>query len=161
VRPRGNDISFVNKLNAINKDSGYLVQDKFFRDYEFGIEHYAGPVVYDATNFVKKNMDTLPGDLQTRALPHIQYSHVSLMDKDKGKAASEFRTSQSALLPSHNDVMFQAIDRRVASVTRLARNHQEQTQVLRYGFSGAYVWRYILISIRRLVVVTVKNSIKS
>jgi len=25
VRPRGNDISFVNKLNAINKDSGYLV----------------------------------------------------------------------------------------------------------------------------------------
>jgi len=42
----------------------YLVQDKFFRDYEFGIEHYAGPVVYDATNFVKKNMDTLPGDLK-------------------------------------------------------------------------------------------------
>jgi myosin-5 len=64
VRPRGNDVSFVIKLNAINKDSGYLVQDKFFRDYEFGIEHYAGPVVYDATNFVKKNMDTLPGDLK-------------------------------------------------------------------------------------------------
>jgi len=64
VRPRGNDISFVVKLNAINKDSGLLIQDKFFRDYEFGIEHYAGPVIYDATNFVKKNMDTLPGDLK-------------------------------------------------------------------------------------------------
>jgi len=64
VRPRGNDISFVNKFNFANKDSGYLVKNKNFRENEFGIEHYVGPVVYDATNFVKKNTDTLPGDLK-------------------------------------------------------------------------------------------------
>jgi len=64
VRPRGNDISFVSKINAMNKDSGYLIQDKFYRDFQFGIQHYAGPVKYDATNFVKKNMDTLPVDLK-------------------------------------------------------------------------------------------------
>jgi myosin heavy subunit len=51
-------------MSIDSNSSGLLIQDKFFRDYEFGIEHYAGPVIYDATNFVKKNMDTLPGDLK-------------------------------------------------------------------------------------------------
>jgi myosin-5 len=64
VRPRGNDISFVSKVTTMNKDSEYLIKNKRFRDFQFGIEHYAGPVTYEATNFVKKNMDNLPQDLK-------------------------------------------------------------------------------------------------
>lgn len=63
VRPKGNDSAFVSKIYTMNKDSDCLMKDKFYRDYEFGVRHYAGPVVYDATNFVTKNMDTLPSDL--------------------------------------------------------------------------------------------------
>mmetsp|Transcript_1780 Transcript_1780/g.3219 ORF Transcript_1780/g.3219 Transcript_1780/m.3219 type:complete len:1233 (+) Transcript_1780:517-4215(+) len=63
VRPKGNDNAFVTKISAVNKDSEVLFRDRFFQDWEFGIKHYAGAVVYDANNFVTKNMDTLPDDL--------------------------------------------------------------------------------------------------
>ena len=63
VRPKGSDTAFVNKVSSVNSDSDVLIKDNFYRDYEFGIKHYAGPVTYDATNFVTKNMDTLPVDL--------------------------------------------------------------------------------------------------
>jgi len=63
VRPKGNDIAFVMKAYAMNKDSDCLFKTRFFHDWELGIKHYAGPVVYDANNFVNKNMDTLPNDL--------------------------------------------------------------------------------------------------
>ena len=64
LRPKGNDISFVSKVYAMNKDGSCLYKDRFFRDYEFGVKHYAGAVVYDANMFVTKNMDTLPTDLE-------------------------------------------------------------------------------------------------
>ena len=63
VRPKGNDSAFVNKIYTMNKENQTLIVDKFFRDYEFGIKHYAGSVVYDATMFVQKNMDSLATDL--------------------------------------------------------------------------------------------------
>lgn len=63
VRPKGNDTAFVSKVQAMNKDSDCLISEKSFRDYEFGVKHYAGPVIYEATNFVSKNMDNLPKDL--------------------------------------------------------------------------------------------------
>ncbi len=63
VRPKGNDVAFVTKVYAMNKDSESLLKDRFFQDYEFGVKHYAGTVTYDANNFVTKNMDTLPSDL--------------------------------------------------------------------------------------------------
>lgn len=62
-RPKGSDTAFVSKVYAMNRDSDCLIHDNFFRDYEFGVAHYAGPVKYEATNFVMKNMDTLPNDL--------------------------------------------------------------------------------------------------
>lgn len=37
-------------------------------DLHFGIHHYAGDVIYDATDFVTKNQDTLPEDLLQVAL---------------------------------------------------------------------------------------------
>ena len=63
VRPKGNDVAFVTKVYAMNKDSDCLIKGRFFQDYEFGVKHYADNVTYDANNFVSKNMDTLPVDL--------------------------------------------------------------------------------------------------
>ncbi len=63
VRPKGNDVAFVAKVYAMNKESESLLKGRFFQDYEFGVKHYAGSVTYDANNFVTKNMDTLPSDL--------------------------------------------------------------------------------------------------
>merc|ERR1712038_1382257 len=63
LRPKGNDVAFVTKVYAMNKDSEALLKGRFFQDYEFEVRHYAGNVTYDANNFVTKNMDTLPSDL--------------------------------------------------------------------------------------------------
>ena len=63
VRPKGNDNAFVTKVYAMNKDTDVLFRGRFFQDWEFGIKHYAGEVTYDAHNFVTKNMDRLPVDL--------------------------------------------------------------------------------------------------
>lgn len=63
VRPKGSDKTFVYKSEAMNKENPCFFRDKHAKDREFGILHYAGPVVYDATDFVVKNTDTLPSDL--------------------------------------------------------------------------------------------------
>jgi myosin-5 len=64
VRPKGCDKTFVFKAQSMNIDNPCLFQVKRAQECEFGINHYAGPVVYDATGFVSKNIDTLPSDLQ-------------------------------------------------------------------------------------------------
>jgi prolyl 4-hydroxylase len=76
------------------------------------------------------------GYIMKEAGPKVQYSQVSLMDKDKGKAASEWRTSQSTFL-APDDVLSE-IDERVASLTRIPKNHGEYVQVLRYGPNEKY-----------------------
>ena len=63
VRPNGNDTSFVSKVKTVNKDTTSLIDERLHRPTEFAICHYAGPVKYDATNFVTKNTDTLAKDL--------------------------------------------------------------------------------------------------
>ncbi|KAL3941229.1 MAG: hypothetical protein SGBAC_004375 [Bacillariaceae sp.] len=63
MRPKGSDKTFVFKAQASNMSTPCFFRDKHAPDCEFGIRHFAGAVVYDATNFVVKNSDTLPSDL--------------------------------------------------------------------------------------------------
>eukprot|EP00978_Attheya_sp_CCMP212_P001221 scaffold2550_cov48-Attheya_sp.AAC.4 len=70
--------------------------------------------------------------VQEKAEPHVRYSGVSHMDKDVGKPASEWRTSQSTFLRASEDEMMIDLERRTASLTRISRTHQEDLQVLRY-----------------------------
>lgn len=63
-RPKGSDFGFVNKiyLNAKKREDSHkspLYTKRDFRDHEFGIQHFAGPVRYNASQFVMKNMDNL------------------------------------------------------------------------------------------------------
>lgn len=76
--------------------------------------------------------------IQTTAKPRIQYSGVSLMDKDRGKDASEWRTSQSAFLSPSSSSVLHELDDRTASLTRIPKKHQEYVQVLRYGHGEHY-----------------------
>jgi len=56
VRPKGSDKTFVYKVASCNKENRCFVRAKHAQDHEFGIRHYAGIVMYDATHFVIKNM---------------------------------------------------------------------------------------------------------
>lgn len=76
--------------------------------------------------------------IQKKARPFLEYSEVVLMDHDQGRPASDFRTSQSTFLSSEGDAILQDLEDRVASLTRIPRNHQEQVQVLRYGLGEKY-----------------------
>lgn len=73
-----------------------------------------------------------------KAGPAMKYSSVTLKDADIGKAASDWRTSQSTFLSAKDDKILEAIEHRTASLTRVPRNHQEYVQVLRYGESEKY-----------------------
>lgn len=48
----------------MHKEKEFFIREKSYDPCEFGIHHYAGQVIYDATQFVTRNMDTLPLDLK-------------------------------------------------------------------------------------------------
>ena len=92
------------------------------------------PLVLSVNNFIaEKECD----HIQKTAEPGMEYSQVSLMDKDKGRPASDFRTSQSYFLEANDEIMH-ALEERTASLTRVPKTHQEHTQVLRYGSTEKY-----------------------
>lgn len=62
VRPGGSDTGFVSKSATLHA-GGCFRKDPGSDASVFGIQHYAGWVEYDATQFVTKNMNTLPMDL--------------------------------------------------------------------------------------------------
>jgi myosin-5 len=69
IRPNGSDYGFVNKALHANEKSPALIIPRIKKsDVEFGIRHYAGDVMYDASGFVTKNQDTLPTDLMDCAM---------------------------------------------------------------------------------------------
>lgn len=69
---------------------------------------------------------------------HMKASPVSLMDKDKGKAAKEFRTSTQAQIHSVNSPTLQTIDQRISRLTRIPVAHNEAVQILRYEKTQYY-----------------------
>ena len=87
VRPKGNDEQFVQKALQQNKDSPCLILNKMDR-MSFGIHHYAGKVMYDADQFVTRNQDTLPTDLQDLCMKSDNFIIASDQDDEVEKEAS-------------------------------------------------------------------------
>ena len=101
VRPNGNDTSFVSKMKTVNKDIDCLINEKLHRPSEFGILHYAGPVKYDATNFVQKNNDSLPNDLiqcATKSSIDLIKTELSAAAAAKLQASSTGRRGKSSAI---------------------------------------------------------------
>jgi prolyl 4-hydroxylase len=68
----------------------------------------------------------------------MKFSGVTLMDKDKGRPATDFRTSETAFLTDRSSPQIMEIDHRTADLVRIPENHQEPPQVLRYVLNAKY-----------------------
>ena len=98
VRPKGNDSAFVSKALQSNKTVPCLMQKRTFTKLEFGIAHYAGPVIYNATDFVIRNNDALPADMHAAAQKcknEIVSKHLQ-NDKCSNSAAAAAAAAASA-----------------------------------------------------------------
>ena len=82
VRPGGSDAGFVSKVHSMNKDNPCLIRENSYHNYEFCVRHYAGKVLYDATAFVTKNMDSLAKDLHECASRSTNAILSNELDKD-------------------------------------------------------------------------------
>ena len=93
------------------------------------------PLLFSVQNFLLKNeCDHVIG----QASGSMSQSSVSLMDRDAGKEAVEFRTSETTFVSSHGDPLMEGIDQRVEALTRVPETHQESVQVLKYGKGARY-----------------------
>lgn len=120
VRPNGNDTAFVAKIKSVNNETAYLVSEKLHKPTEFGIQHYAGQVTYDATNFVQKNTDTLPRDIVDCAC-----MSSNTLIKVEVKAAADLKMS------AENDATNRhAGKRRAASHTVTAKFKSQLSQLM-------------------------------
>ncbi|KAL4630719.1 unconventional myosin-VIIa-like [Arapaima gigas] len=61
--PKGTDITMLNKMNKAHERSGVYLPPRNNREMQFGIQHFAGAVYYDAKGFLEKNRDALSQDL--------------------------------------------------------------------------------------------------
>ena len=93
------------------------------------------PLVLSVKNFLEPHeCDEIIGLGKGR----MRSSDVSRMDHDKGKDAKEFRTSTQAWVYKGETPTVKNIDERVANLTGVPVNHQEDTQVLRYELTQHY-----------------------
>ncbi|XP_073968429.1 unconventional myosin-IXb-like dachs isoform X3 [Rhodnius prolixus] len=60
---RGSAESYISKVKAQHRRNPRLVEPKPLEPRLFGIQHFAGRVVYDATDFLDTNRDVVPDDL--------------------------------------------------------------------------------------------------
>merc|ERR1711939_364494 len=80
------------------------------------------PLVFSISGFlVEEECDLIIKNGRGR----VQASPVALMDKDKGKPATEWRTSSQAWLDPH--LLPKGIKERTASMLRVGIRHQEQS----------------------------------
>ena len=87
------------------------------------------PLVFSIDDFLSESECDY---IQEQAAPRVAQSGVSLMDKDRGKAATEWRTSSTYFMASRGHAPLREIDARVAALTKVPTDHQEYVQVLRY-----------------------------
>jgi prolyl 4-hydroxylase len=76
--------------------------------------------------------------IQSLALPYMRASKTNKMDKDVDKPDTTWRTSTQYFLPPTSHASIEAIDYRVASLTKSRLAQQEWVQVLRYEKTQQY-----------------------
>jgi myosin VIIa len=61
--PKGNDKNYTLKLNKKYGDTLYFEEQKRYINQKFGINHYAGNVIYNTKNFCDKNKDLVSNEI--------------------------------------------------------------------------------------------------
>lgn len=93
------------------------------------------PLVFRVSNFLS---DEECDYIRDQAEPHMIASTTKKMDKDVHEPDTKWRTSTQHFLQTGNDKYLQAIDKRVAKMTKTSTRWQESVQVLRYLESQKY-----------------------
>ncbi|ETP36936.1 hypothetical protein F442_15213 [Phytophthora nicotianae P10297] len=93
------------------------------------------PLVFSVEEFLKDDEIDIIMDL---SLEHLKPSTVTLMDGHENRAATDWRTSTTYFLSSSKHPKLGEIDQRVADLTKVAIDHQEDVQVLRYEETQKY-----------------------
>lgn len=120
VRPKGNDEEFVSKSIQQNSKSSCLIVDKLDR-LSFGIHHYAGKVMYDASQFVTRNQDTLPTDLED--LCNKSSNFIIAQDKSKEESSRSERTTRTAPKRQRSNIVAPTVwDKYKSQLTSLMEN---------------------------------------
>ncbi|XP_078239605.1 unconventional myosin-X isoform X1 [Pogona vitticeps] len=60
--PKGTDNTLLEKLHSQHGSNQYYLKPRVI-DFQFGIQHYAGEVLYDVRGFLEKNRDTFRDDI--------------------------------------------------------------------------------------------------
>ncbi|KAE8889391.1 hypothetical protein PF005_g10664 [Phytophthora fragariae] len=87
------------------------------------------PLVFSVEEFLKDDEIDV---IMNLSLEHLKPSAVTLMDGHEKRAATDWRTSTTYFLPSDGHPKMEEIDQRVADLTKVPMDHQEDVQVLRY-----------------------------
>ncbi|XP_018336090.1 unconventional myosin-IXb isoform X2 [Agrilus planipennis] len=90
---RGTAESYVAKMKVQHKHNSRLIDPKPLEARLFGIQHFAGRVIYDATDFLDTNKDVVPDDLVA-----VFYKHSC----NFGFATHLFGSELKALYSSEN-----------------------------------------------------------
>ncbi|KAG7382027.1 hypothetical protein PHYPSEUDO_005388 [Phytophthora pseudosyringae] len=93
------------------------------------------PLVFSVEEFLKDDEIDVIMDL---SLEHLKPSTVTLMDGHENRAATDWRTSTTYFLSSSKHTKLDEIDERVADLTKVPIDHQEDVQVLRYEATQKY-----------------------
>ncbi|KAG3247296.1 hypothetical protein PI124_g8004 [Phytophthora idaei] len=93
------------------------------------------PLVFSAEEFLKDDEIDVIMDL---SLEHLKPSTVTLMDGHENRTATDWRTSTTYFLSSSKHPKLDEIDERVADLTKVPIDHQEDVQVLRYEETQKY-----------------------
>ncbi|XP_051022389.1 myosin-IIIb [Acomys russatus] len=120
-------------------------------DLCFGIQHYAGPVSYDASGFLEKNRDTLPADvivvLRTSENKLLQQLFSIPLTKTGNLAQTRARiTASSRSLPPHFSAGKAKVD------TLQVIRHPEETTNMKRQTMASY-FRYSLMDLLSKMVV--------
>uniref|UniRef100_A0A8C3C1S3 non-specific serine/threonine protein kinase n=1 Tax=Cairina moschata TaxID=8855 RepID=A0A8C3C1S3_CAIMO len=147
--PQATDLTLVDKFED-NLRCKYFWRPKGV-ELSFGIQHYAGKVLYDACAFLEKNRDTLPADivvvLRTSENKLLQQLFSSPLTKTGNLAQARARvTAASRSLPS------QLSAGRIKVDTMEVMRHPEETTNMKRQTMASY-FRYSLMDLLSKMVV--------
>ncbi|NXX88249.1 MYO3B protein, partial [Centropus bengalensis] len=147
--PQATDLTLVDKFED-NLRCKYFWRPKGV-ELSFGIQHYAGKVLYDASGFLEKNRDTLPADivvvLRTSENKLLQQLFSSPLTKTGNLAQARARvTAASRSLPP------QLSAGRIKVDTMEVMRHPEETTNMKRQTMASY-FRYSLMDLLSKMVV--------
>ncbi|XP_044752121.1 myosin-VIIa-like [Coccinella septempunctata] len=108
--PKGTDRTMLDKLHSNHQSKKFYVKPKSERTPSFGIQHFAGVVVYDVDGFLEKNRDTFSHDLKQLALSSTNEVLKTLFDDDTKATSGKKMATLSTKFRSSLDILMKTLN---------------------------------------------------